>query len=125
MRVAPAVRRLPVAILVVLLAACGASAQEKAITAAYVTTVSAHAAMMTYDQAHADDVIVGAPDEATGKNQLATWRLKVKAFEAHVDAADHLIAAAAALRTNDAINAMNQAVLALTAELAVLGVVKP
>jgi hypothetical protein len=109
-------------VLVIALVACSASAQEKAITVAYVTTTSARAAVLKYDQTHADDVIVGAPDEATGKAALATWREKVRQFFAQADAADHLTAAAAALRNQQAIDAMNHAVAAVLDELRAMGV---
>lgn len=104
---------------------CGASQRQTALTGAYALAVASDAALQKYDQQHAHDIIAAAPDDATGKTQLATWRVTALKIQADIDAAIKTIAGAYALNTAPSEATALAAATALQQELAALGIKVP
>lgn len=113
-----------VLLMVVLAEVCGCSAgaREKALTGAYVATVASEAALLKYDQGRAQDIIAGAPDEATGKLQLADWRTKVTKVEKDIGIAINAIAAGFALNSDPSLTTALAAAALIQQDLNALGV---
>lgn len=104
---------------------CGASQRQTALTGAYALAVASDAALLKYDQQHARDIIVAAPDKATGESQLTAWRLTVSKIETDVAKAINSIAAGFALNNDPTLKTALDAVAAVQQELAALGIKVP
>lgn len=125
-----AIRRIgaPIAALLLMawiLAACTASAREKTIAGTYVAVNTASAGLVAFDARHQDDLVVGAPDEASGKTALAEYRAKRELAVKAIDAAFRAIATAAVLEDDQSLAAMLAAALIVKQELQELGVKVP
>lgn len=107
-----------------LLAACGASAREKTIRATLTATDSARAAFIAYDSAQQDAIVAKAPDEATGKAQLAAYRAKRQELEHLFAATYQAIATAAVVNDDHSLSGLIQAALLLSQALKDVGVLR-
>jgi hypothetical protein len=66
-------RQRTIALVVLLLAACGASAQQRALHATYIGVKAAEAGFDAWDHDHQADIVAKAPDLATGEARLNAY----------------------------------------------------
>ena len=111
-----------VALVLAAMVGCGASQRQTALTGAYAAAVGGEAALLRYDQVHAQAIIAGAPDDATGKQQLADWRTKVGKVEKDIGIAINAIAAAFALNSAPSLATALDAAALIERDLTALGV---
>ena len=120
-------RPVPLLLLVVALAACGASARQTAIRDTYTAVKVADAAFIAYDQEHRSQIETNAKmhgTQQTGQSALDAWDVTVGKVTNDFKAAYAAIGAAAALDDDPSVLSMVQAALVIRTELSLLGVVK-
>ena len=86
----------PVALLllVVMLAACGATAREKAISATYVGINSARDGFIAYNARHENDLVQGSQSREEAIQKLVSYRMKREHVTEAFIAAYHALSAA-------------------------------
>lgn len=102
--------------------ACGASARQTALSGAYTTATAGAAGLVAFDAKHEQDIVAAAPDEPTGKQQLADYRAARAKAELAIDTLLRAIAAAAVLNNDQSLAAVVQAGITVNQALAALGV---
>jgi len=109
-----------------ILAACTAGARHKTIAATFITANTTSAAYSAYQLAHQhdkeQDIVVAAPDKATGEADLAAYRKKRERVEGAIKALYNAIAAAVIVDDEPSVTSMLAAAMLLNQALADLGV---
>ena len=102
--------RAPVLLLLVLLA-CGASARDTALRVILTGLNATRAAVVAYDAKAQTASVASATSVEAGKLELDAWRAKRAPVVAAIEAAYHLLAAAAVLGTSlvDVVAAVTEA----------------
>jgi hypothetical protein len=94
-----------VVLLAVFLAACGASAQQKALHATYIGVKAAEAGFVEWDKHHQEELVAKAPSLPAGMDLLHDyWAKRAPVLQAFM-AAYQLLYIAASDTTDDKINA--------------------
>ncbi len=70
------IRRPALLLIIIVLAACGASARERTLKSTYVTLAAAQAGFETYDREHQETIAKTATSEAAGLAQLAEYHAR-------------------------------------------------
>ena len=109
-------------VLTLALAACGASARDRAIATALTTTNAAALTFEKWDALHQGVLVAKAPDYATGKAELAQYRLEQTKVAQLLAGAYRAIATAATLEDDHSLLGVAQAALLLQDELQALKV---
>lgn len=104
------------------LVACGASARQTALSGAYTTATAGATGLVAFDAKHEQDIVAAAPDEPTGKQQLADYRAARAKAELAIDTLLRAIAAAAVLNNDQSLAAVVSAGITVNQALAALGV---
>lgn len=118
-------RTVPLLLLVVVLAACGASSRQKAIATTLVAVNAASDSFVAYDQDHRSHIVADAKSHEQGKAALDDWDGTVAKVQVALTAAYRAIATAATLDDDHSLAGMLSAALILKTELTTLGVIKP
>ena len=104
--------------------ACGASAREKTISTALATTDAARAAFVAFDATHQTAIVTKAPDDATGKAQLAAYRATQAKIVLGFVTVYRAIAIAATANNDQSLAGLLSVAGVLESELRDLGVLK-
>lgn len=114
----------PVALLLLVgLAACGATAREKTINATFASLQAADDAFATYNYQHQHEVVQQATDKASVEAAVTKWRAQATGIETDLAAAFRATSAASILSTGT-LDGMLKAASVILVELRALGVVK-
>lgn len=122
MRLIQILRLTQTIIVVSLLCVCGASARQTTIATTYAGVNMAAAAFEGFDAKHIQDLVVAAPDKATGEASLQAYAAKQAEVKKLVVAAYQAIAAAALANDGLTLSNMIQVGLQLQTALKTLGV---
>lgn len=112
-----------------ILAACSAGVRHKTIAATFLAANTTSSAYAAYQAAHQhdkeQDIVVAAPDKATGEADLASYRAKRDRVDGAIKALYNAIAAAVAIDNDQSVTSMVAAAMLLNQALTDLGVKLP
>lgn len=117
-------RPVPLLLLVVALAACGASSRQKTISTTLATVNAASDAFVAYDKDHRSHIVAEAKSHDEGQAALDAWDGTVAKVQLAIGAAYKAIATAATLNDDPSLAGMVQAALIVKTELDTLGITK-
>ena len=94
---------------VVTFGACAASTRERTIQTTFISVQAAEIAFDTFSVQHTADIARNAPDKASGEAQLAAFEAKRNAVRDKLEAAYHLLVAAATVNNDPSVASAVQA----------------
>lgn len=113
-----------IALLLLALVACGASARQRTVNATFAATNAASSAFATFDRDEQLNIVRAAPDKTTSHASLEAWRARQVEIEQLFAGAYRGIAAAAIADDSPSFQSMVGAALLLSQSLRDLGVIK-